>query len=69
MGRMKERIIDYIPDDSGRMPGRQIPVIKCDCGAELECWDGWANECPRCHVEYNGYGQRLNPRHLWENDY
>jgi hypothetical protein len=35
--------------------GYKIPgVIKCDCGAKVELDSGWANECRRCHAEYNG---------------
>ena len=44
---------------------RRVPVVKCDCGQEVECWEGWANECPSCHTEYNGGGQKLAPRSQW----
>ena len=46
--------------------GYKIPgVIKCDCGAKVELDSGWANECRRCHAEYNGSGQRLADRSQW----
>ena len=47
------------------LPPRRVPVVRCDCGAEVECEDGWANDCPGCGTEYNGAGQRLAPREQW----
>jgi hypothetical protein len=40
-------------------------LVRCDCGAEVVLDDSWANPCPRCHVEYNGAGQKLAPRRFW----
>lgn len=40
-------------------------VIECRCGAHLSLESSWANECERCHTEYNGSGQELAPRSQW----
>jgi hypothetical protein len=45
---------------------RMRRVVECDhCGTHVLCDDGWANACSGCGTEYNGFGQRLNPRHMW----
>lgn len=43
--------------------GAHLPVlvIRCVCGNELVLDDAWTNRCP-CGTEYNGNGQRLDPR-------
>jgi hypothetical protein len=40
------------------------PVVRCGCGREVHCPDGWANACD-CGTEFNGSGQRLAPRAFW----
>ena len=59
-------ILSYTYEDrgAGRLP-RRVPVVRCSCGAKVECRDSWANECSRCGTEFNGSGQRLNPRSMW----
>ena len=46
-------------------PGQTYPVVKCPCGAEVHCDNGWSNECHDCGTEFNGYGQTLAPRSHW----
>ena len=63
---MTWKIKRHIETDRGPgMPPKRTPVVQCTCGAEVECWSGWANECDRCGTEYNGSGQRLAPREFW----
>jgi hypothetical protein len=38
---------------------------ECDCGGKVSLSSGWANACPDCGAEYNGFGQRLAPREQW----
>lgn len=41
-------------------------VIACNrCQTPVELDSGWANECPKCHTEYNGSGQELAHRSQW----
>ena len=49
--------------------GNARPVaIKCDCG-NLIAWNpGLDVVCGGCNTEYNSSGQRLAPRHLWEEE-
>lgn len=61
------RLIKYIVEreETAEMPGREYPLIRCDCGASVHCFDSWANECDRCGTEYNRSGQQLSPRQFW----
>lgn len=62
---MTRQISHYIEEDRGPgRPPKRIPVVEC-CGHNLACYDSWANSCPKCGTEFNGSGQRLNPRHMW----
>jgi len=47
-------------DEEGR-----ITHFDCVCGARIERYSSWANECDRCGREYNGSGQLLAPREQW----
>ena len=62
---MPAKVISY-PTWHAQTGERIAPLtIECRCGQPLELWSSWANECPTCHVEYNGSGQELAPRELW----
>lgn len=43
-------------------------IVKCYCGEEIICRE-FTNECGDCGELYNKYGQHLNPREEWEDDY
>lgn len=59
-------IINHVIESRGAgMPPKRIPVVLCNCGDIVECWDSWANECDKCGTEYNGSGQELAPRNQW----
>lgn len=56
------------------LPGRVRPMqeryvtpaaVRCECGAEVDLWNSWANTCDACGREYNGSGQLLAPREQW----
>lgn len=53
-------IVRHIEREEGRMP---IPVVRCHCDRELECWR-FTNTCD-CGTDYNFSGQRLAPREHW----
>jgi len=57
------KVIKTITEDWGGRPVR-IRVVRCDCGAEVECSSWWSNACD-CGTEYNGAGQTLAPRSQW----
>jgi hypothetical protein len=60
------KIIRYELEYRGKdFPDKEVPIVQCDCGEEVYCDDSWANECFYCNTEYNGNGQKLNPRHMW----
>ena len=60
------KIVDYIKDeDEGDGPPIRIPVVECDCGSRVECWDNWVNTCDKCGCEYNRSGAKLAPRSQW----
>lgn len=40
-----------------------IKVIKCECGAIIQCTN-FTNSC-ECGADYNWAGQRLAPRSQW----
>jgi hypothetical protein len=44
---------------------KEVKVKKCSCGGKVELISSWANECPKCGTEYNGFGQQLAPRSEW----
>lgn len=50
---------------TGAVMERRPMLMACTCGAKLELWDSWANDCDRCGREYNGSGQELAPRRQW----
>jgi hypothetical protein len=55
--------IEILPDGSRWRTG---PVVQCWCSlTQVKCNNAWANECPTCHTEYNGAGQRLASRSQW----
>lgn len=60
------KIIKYEYEDRGaNRPPKQIPIVECNCGSFVECYDSWTNDCVVCHTEYNGSGQELAPRSFW----
>lgn len=41
-------------------------IIACNkCSTHIVLDDSWANECDKCHTEYNCFGQQLAPRCQW----
>lgn len=61
---MSGRIIErYTIDNEGRKVGCNI--MRCDCGSKIELWSSWANDCPKCHREYDSGGTLLAPREQW----
>jgi hypothetical protein len=56
----------YLTEQRGPgYPDKQAPVVRCDCGSKVECWDAWSNACPTCPREYNSDGSELAPRRFW----
>ncbi len=43
----------------------EAQIIECECKAQIQLWDSWANGCDQCGREYNGSGQELAPREFW----
>lgn len=43
--------------------GRSRPVIRCECGSEIVCYN-FTNTC-ECGIDYNMSGQELAPREQW----
>jgi len=43
-------------------------LVRCSCGEEIICRK-FTNECDECGELYNKYGQHLNPREEWEDEY
>lgn len=59
-------IIGYEVEHRGRnFPDKTYPIVECNCGNHVTCYDSWANDCDKCHTEYNGSGQQLAPRCFW----
>jgi hypothetical protein len=59
------KIISKIPRDTVQSNGRRsVPVVECDCGTQVKCFNAWANQC-QCGLEYNGGGQQLAHRSQW----
>jgi hypothetical protein len=44
---------------------RELGVIRCACGAELELYMVMTNTCDECGRDYNSSGQLLAPREQW----
>lgn len=40
-------------------------TIQCECGERFQLCSIHTNECEKCGILYNGYGQELAPRHMW----
>lgn len=59
------RIIKYPEMDTETGKPIDVPILECDCGHKLYLDSCWANECEKCHTEYNGSGQKLAPRSQW----
>jgi hypothetical protein len=49
----------YVRQGAGR-PSRRVPVVRCGCGARVECHSHWASACA-CGVGYDRDGWRLSP--------
>jgi hypothetical protein len=56
----------YVQQGPGRA-SRRIPVVRCGCGARVECHSHWASACA-CGAEYDRDGWRLMPRECWGED-
>jgi hypothetical protein len=55
----------YIEEWRGpNRPVKRIPVVRCDCGDEVECRN-FTNTCDHCGADYNISGSRLAPREQW----
>lgn len=70
VARPMAEIDRYLEDSRGAgQPPLLIPVLICDCGAEVVCANPLSNDCMRCGADYNGSGQKLAPPDFWAGDF